>query len=540
MKKGSSKECKKAGDTLTLGTTDDLEQRRAEFHLERCAHCQQDEEIMEGMRRTVLAANDSLDDLTRVRVQARLAEAMEQAASGAAESVPLWQRRGARIAALAAVVLAVVTASVIWWTDPRPAGVPGEGKAPAASVAVNRVLQPRSIVEGSSTWPNSGLHLGRKVARLRVPAGVALRAGLAQQAELTLYGPLELMVEKVTGDRIELRLPKGILIGDYDHSRGRALRIRSPRAVTEVVGTLFSIEAHDGQSRISVSRGRVKVHGAGKTAVVGAHKTWSTRTSRVGETPPAVTALFARYDPQPTTAGEVATASTGEQRGVVPAVEPGATPVTVHRSRAVHPRAMPQTSPVTGVPAASPKATPAPAAPVASQKVASNQRPSLTPPTASVLYRSAEQALKRRDLSLARQKLHAILKTYPKDPLVDAARYELALLLLKSGKRSAADAMLSRVGQVRSSRLGGPAHYLRCRIKQESRDAQGAMACYRAFKDAFPASPHHQQALEELIRLSAVHKECSKAPGLIADYLAQYPDGPFAREASRLRRGCRK
>ena len=66
-----------------------------------------------------------------------------------------------------------------------------------------------------------------------------------------------------------------------------------------------------------------------------------------------------------------------------------------------------------------------------------------------------------------------------------------------------------------------------------------AMACYGAFSDAHPTSPHHRQALTALIRLSVSPWDCARARGAIAQYLSLYPAGSFAREARRLRKGCR-
>ena len=525
--KNRSSTCKEAGDALTLGTSDEIQQRRAELHLKNCADCRQDEEVMEGMRSSVLSTNDQLDDLTRARVQSKLARAMEEAAADGARQ-PLWRERGFKLAAAAAVALVLITGAALWWAGSHPADEPVPGADRVADAARLEVLQPRSIVQGSAPWPNSGLVLGQRVARLSVPAGVALRAGLATSAELVLYGPLDLAVETATKDSVELRLLRGILVGEYDGSKGGSLRIRSPRAVTEVVGTLFSVEAHDGQSRVSVSRGKVEVRSPGKKVTVGPRRTWSTRTSRVGPTPPSVAALLAKHERQPAASAPVVAKSEERQE---PSPRMGDSAPVVRR-----PRAAPAPAKIVAARPATPPVPEGKSPPAADKRP--DEKPKVVPgPGAAALYRSAEEALRRHDVGKAQKILLEMLKKHPGDSLADAARYELALLLLKSGKRKQALAVLGRIA---GSRFRGPAHYLRCRIKQESNKKRGAMACYSAFSAAFPASPHHEQALQALIRLAAAARDCARTRGFVANYLALYPGGAFAAEAKRLRKGCRK
>ena len=547
MKSRSSRSCKEAGDALTLGTGDDLGQRRAELHLEHCEDCQEAEQVMAGLERSVLSANDSLDDLTRARVQSRLAEAMEQAATAGA-AAPLWRRPVARLAAAAVCLVAV--GATLWWATNGPAPASSTRQAAVATSTGRELLLPRALVKGSTPWAGSAKLMGRSSSRLTLPAGVALRVDLSRNAELTLYGPLDLSVAEVSGDRVELRLRRGILVGVYDARKGGTLVIRSPDAVTEVVGTLFAVEAHDGQSRVSVSRGRVKVKGAGTPVMVGPQKSWSTRAPSLVDTPPSVAALFIRHDQEPRAA--VDTVKTGadshEAAGSALAVRSSSTaPAAAPRPgpRQAPPR-VPDRRPAKKLalkPAPGPQPTPPPPAAEVEQAPAvapAKKSPATTSgPSVSQLYKQAEAALARRDGRQAERLLSRIVRAHPADPRTDSARYDLALLLLKRGQRKEAEAALAGIGKANGrSRFLGPAHYLRCRLRRESADLRGAVACYAAFKDAFPASPHHRQALRLLIRLLVKEKSCTRAGGVIADYLAQYPADAFAKKARRLRKGC--
>ena len=55
---------------------------------------------------------------------------------------------------------------------------------------------------------------------------------------------------------------RGWLLASLEGGAGRRLEIVSPGAVTDVVGTLFSVEVVGGASRVAVAHGRVKVSAA--------------------------------------------------------------------------------------------------------------------------------------------------------------------------------------------------------------------------------------------------------------------------------------
>jgi TolA-binding protein len=545
-----SKVCKETSDTLTLGTCrDEARAERAAFHLERCADCQQDEAIVAAMRETVLSADDQLDDLTRARVGDKLGASMEQAAAKAG-AAPLWHRRGVQLAAVAAC-LALVTGLLLWQASRRPAEAPRQS-AVAKHQPGHRVILPRAIVQGSGPWHDPKLVFGQKVERLAVPAGVALRASLTERAELTLYGPLALVVKQAAGDRIELQLDSGILIGEYKGSKGSSLVIRSPGAVTEIVGTLFAVEAHEGQSRVSVSRGTVRVQSAGKTTAVSRRQSWSTARSRLGATPPSVVALFAKHERLPELAQVRAAEPEGAAQGERPAPKTKraaaqrkprvrrAAPVAV-APVAVAPVALKQ--PAASAVAEQPKPTVSPAEQpkTAEQPAQPHAQPHAQPPTpqsASVLYSAAEAALKQRQHDKAEQSLSVLIKAHPRHTLADAARYDLALLLLKRGARTRAEPLLRQIPS--TARFAGPAHYLRCRIKREQGKRAAAIACYSAFRSAYPASPYAYQALVTLMRLAAAHKDCERVKRLTGEYLSDYDVGKHVEEARRLRARCGK
>jgi len=85
---------------------------------------------------------------------------------------------------------------------------------------------------------------------------------------------------------------------------------------------------------------------------------------------------------------------------------------------------------------------------------------------AAELYRRAEVALKVHDASGARELLERLLHEYPDHALVDAARYDLALIALASGDRATARTHLDEI--IRSGRdaaVRTAATTLRAKIK---------------------------------------------------------------------------
>jgi len=369
---------------------------------------------------------------------------------------------------------------------------------------------------------------------------------------------LDLAVQKVVKGRIDLWLYKGILVGEYDGRKGGTLRIRSPRATTEIVGTLFSVEADDGQSRISVARGRVNVQTAGKTVMVVALKTWSTAKLSSGPTPASVTALFAKHDRPAVASVNPAKSSKADQRpparatsthDKIVAPKPRLEPPTVVPQKPRPKRAPPGLVPTGASPKPPPERAPSNISArmpsegskdKAPTKAEDNKTPKVPAKatSASVLYRSAETALKKRDEAKAEQVLVELIKRHPQDALVGSARYELALLLIKNGSRRRADDVLRKINK--TSRFLGPAHNLRCRIRQEMKKIPKAIVCFRAFVREFPNSPHAKSALVTLIKLSAAQRDCKSTLEFSARYLASYPAGRQADEAKRLRQTCSK
>ena len=205
------------------------------------------------------------DYLQLARFSAALDTALQDAVAAKARAQATaagrarWARRGAIGIVLAA---ASATAALIAASSLRRGSQTGTVTAERAReplpIAYER--DERCRADGSPAW---------------APAGVRLRGRIGERVHFTLVGPGEISAFAVAGGT-DLELASGRLIVEYDgHGGGETLRVRSPGAVTTVVGTLFAVEALGRTSRVAVARGAVTVEGAGaRVQQIAAGRSW--------------------------------------------------------------------------------------------------------------------------------------------------------------------------------------------------------------------------------------------------------------------------
>ena len=110
---------------------------------------------------------------------------------------------------------------------------------------------------GAATVPES---LEQPASRLDVPAGWLVRASLGDAIAITLTGPARAWSARAAGSgQTVVHLDRGRLLASLEGGTGQRLQIVSPGAITDVVGTLFSVEVVGGASRVAVAHGRVRV-----------------------------------------------------------------------------------------------------------------------------------------------------------------------------------------------------------------------------------------------------------------------------------------
>jgi hypothetical protein len=356
------------------------------------------------------AVNPTLDELHR----ARLESAIEATLRREDEAVVVAGGGRRRFWMFTAGVAATAVAAAIVFRGPRtptPRGV-----APVARVSAlgpPALLAPyHATVEGASALPPS--------TSLLAIAGERVRATIGSRVRLTLVGPGRVaVVPSARAGDVELALDGGRLLVDYDGHAGGTLRVRSPGAVTTVVGTLFAVEAAPSGSRVAVARGRVRTEdGAGRVWQVAAGDSWTGSEGRLSPISDELAAALVRHE-----AGWTAAADP-------PPVEPEPP----------------------------------------SQAVARPSAPTARVPREvdlEALYMKAESAMRAHAAAKARRALETIAERDRRGPLGEAALLDLARLALAEGDRDEARRALARLpGRLADPALAETAEHLRCRVER--------------------------------------------------------------------------
>jgi len=253
-----------------------------QHHLQSCPTCRGRQQTWALVQQRALAANDVLDDLTRARVfgrvQASLAARPAREGGPGRRTRPMRTRFAWSLAFAAVVMLAFVLGTRLRTPDPGVAVTP----VALEPYALHGPTEPRWVV------PGKGLD------HLELPPHASMRARLGPAADLTLLGPLELTVRDREKQRVELELGRGTLLADFDGSGGRSLRISTPDATVDIVGTRFMVDTSATRTRVAVAHGLVRVESKGRSRMVGAGLSWSTDQDALAPLDGGTVRMFAR------------------------------------------------------------------------------------------------------------------------------------------------------------------------------------------------------------------------------------------------------
>ena len=531
--RGQGAACDEAERLWLEGSADPLLVSRVQAHLGRCQRCQGAHERLAHLKRNVERAVPPLDQVTRARLLAELAPALDALAAG--ERAPfsggarfrLRQRVWGWLSARVLVPVALAAAMVLVWQlsdgrrevtsqvpvpPPAARGIPSPPSAAADRTADAPSLAlllpaPRQSARGARTRP-----MANAVSRLEVPSSRWMHANLAGRARIALAGPASLQVVAVRGGEIELRLTRGSLVMDYDRRQGGRLRIHSPGAVTEVVGTLFSVEVTGTTSRVAVARGQVAVESGGGARLLARGESL-TSDAPVPQPLPAPTRALLRALDAPSEPAPVSRVAP-----VAPAPPASSPPPTPSPTPPLGPSPEPSSSPS---PALEPAPVPAPPLPLAP-----------APLTAAARYRLAEQAMSRGDSGQARAGLQALISASPGDPLAAVARYELAQMALRAQDGVQALRWLDELTAAggASGDLAEASSFLRCEALLASSDVGGARRCLRAFRQRHAGSSREPLAMGLELRLTPPAELCSGDRPLLQDFLRRFATHPLSAE----------
>ena len=497
------------------------------------------------------------DEITRSRAEARLsAEIERQPGRGNRRAL----RRVAALLAVGAAASAALTARTV--VTARRARVAGSSEP---ALRFEPYVVAPTAGAGDTTVPET---LEQPASRLEVPAGWLARASLGDAVAITLTGPARAWSERGAGSgQTVVHLDRGRLLASLEGGTGRRLQIVSPGAITDVVGTLFSVEVVGGASRIAVAHGRVRVGTAPgpsgdpprASREIAAGQSWLTTLPEPDEIEPALAEALSEHERTPPPRGATVPLSVieapagsgvwvGKRRiASAPAWMLVEAHVAVRLSapaRAAAPpadrfppptqepareRSRPGSEPPAGA------STPAGSRPLLTRSGAeSTEPPAFAPPeemTAQTLFREADAARAAGDTGLALRTLRSLVERFPREAATAAARYELALMEETAGY---GDAALRDLAAVDTPSLEEPTDYLRCRVLAK-RAATEAERCLADFRRRFPASAHDADVLGAETALAMVRGGCPAAQAPLAELERRYPKHG---SAVRLRAVC--
>ena len=510
------------------------------------------------------------DEITRSRAEARLAAALAREPARRYRRTLGWTV--ALVAVGAAAAGAFVARTVVPAAASRMAG------SPERSLRFEPyVVAPTGVVDSaSSTVPEA---LVQPTSRLDVPVGWLVRASLGDAITITLTGPARAWSEGADG-RTVVHLDQGRLLASLESGAGRRLQIVSPGAITDVVGTLFSVEVVGGASRVAVAHGRVQVSAAAEGASgsrvraareIAAGQGWLTALPEPDALEPALAEALADHERTPPPRGasvplSVTDAPAGAgvwvgRRRIASApawvlVEPHAA-VRLSALAPVAARPVPAPSPPPSTePTLVPSSKPSPpvSEPAARATTPAAPRALLTRPgaeptepppldavsaapeelTARTLFHEADAARAKGDTALALRTLRALVERFPRESAAAAAHYELALMEEAAGS---GDAALRDLAAVDTPSLEEPTEYLRCRVlaKRTAVRTTEAERCLADFRRRFPASAHDAAALATEAALALARGGCPAAQALVTELERRHPEHG---SAARLRAAC--
>lgn len=365
------------------------------------------------------AAPVALDEVHRARLSAAIEAALDRAPRSRLSFAISWRRGVWMAGAFACCAAAVLAGRAVLRRGPASSG--STPFAPATTAEARRV--PALLVPHVP----SGQTVRAAAASLLASKGERVRATLGSRVRLTLIGPgrVSVLPEKGTGE-LDLALDGGRLLVDYDGHAGGLLRVRSPGAVTTVVGTLFAVDVTPFGSRVAVAHGRVRTQdSSGRVWQVAAGSNWSSSEGGVAPIPDELAAAMREHE--------------ASWAGGPPAPRP-----EVAVSRGARP----------------PRATLPPA-----------------PVDLDVLYAQAEAAMRRRSTDEARRALETIADRDRSGPLGQVALLDLARLALADGDAAEARRILDRLPTpLPDPALADTADHLRCRASRPA-GAESDGAC---------------------------------------------------------------
>ena len=434
---------------------------------------------------------------------------------------------------------------------------------PRLAVAAPRSRVHRSIAIGLGLAAAAAaailvlVHRDATPASFVAPRDTTLSLHVDDHTRAVLVGPAQLDPIEHSATTTVVRLRSGTLLAEFEGGQGRSLRILTPGAVVEIVGTLFAVEAMHDHTCVSVSHGTVKMTSSGRVQTIATGERACTDQIAMEPIAPAMREALAQHE----------TPTAAVAHPIITPLPPEPPPAVAEISTNAAPRIAAPTHPLAAPPPTTPPPTPTPTParareaiepapvvvdqpPAPVQPVAPPVQPIAPPVTepqvvppqprapapqpvarphvdADALYAEAERDLGARNVAAADRNLARLVYEFPTSSLIDQAYYERARIAFDRHAWKAASSYLDKLAQLTASPLAEPGSYLACRIAVEARDAAAA-ACFAKYRATYSRSPHDEDALGAIVDLEDRAGGCSRARASIDELEKRYPTSLLA------------
>lgn len=422
-----------------------------------------------------------LDDLARARMERRLLEAARAPAAKPQPSVgrrPFW-------AGVTVGVAAAAVAAGLWMASGRPAEVAPVVEASFEAFRDGVIVRRGPFSEGEAVETRGG-----QLVRVAVgPVAAEPRVLVAVEPESRVR------FDTLSDSAVELRLDRGRARVEFHPLRRgeESLRVRTPTAIVEVVGTVFEVAVEAGATLVQVAEGVVRVSplAGGEPTLLRAgqsHRVGGERAGRADDPALGDVTIAARGRP----AGEEG--STGRSEA---AVRPRRRPAREARADSVEPG---QVDPPTA----------------ADVRGGQPEAPSVetTPLSDDLRFDLAARYFQQGRWEESRHELYAIIRTSASRTSRTRAWTEVAETFERQGDPSQAAEAYRRAAEVgHGTTLGANALFALGRLRASLHDRDAARGAYRRYLEVAPAGPLAEQAARALCQLGERQRCDVPAPG---------------------------
>ncbi|MCP4675450.1 MAG: PEGA domain-containing protein [Deltaproteobacteria bacterium] len=225
-------------------------------HLTRCSECRLEAKTLSNIAFDCTAGPaPDLDELAERRWVDEVVSRAEIATKPSESS----RRRAAGWLVVAASVLIATSALVYWKLNTVAPSKKGESPVPQSVLHIQGqvLLASRDVQKGGATVSaGDTLKVGERVAVGRGRAVLEIVSGIT----LLLEPSTEIEIKKPGSKGIEVALNKGLVIAHVDPRRqGPDFSVSTPDGLVCVTGTVFSVAAHEDESKVRVYRGSVRL-----------------------------------------------------------------------------------------------------------------------------------------------------------------------------------------------------------------------------------------------------------------------------------------